>query len=230
MPNASETAIAPGTPPARACTSTARHSSAGRRSTARDCRLEIEDDQVGDPGRLRAVSDPAACRRPGRRPWPPSGPSQTRPRVDDDQGRRPGSAAARRSPAKLPRQRRAGVPVPPPAATGASAPSAPRPSSSDSTPGAGAGGSGSGLGTVTVKVAGLVVLDLETGPRRRPAVRRERHDAVHRHRGSPRPPMAAARAQAPFQPRRVLRAHRAVASARGPGSPPPASSWLACMT
>ena len=47
-------------------------------------------------------------------------------------------------------------------------------------------------------------------PRRRPAVRRERHDAVHRRRGSPRPPMAAARAQGPFQPRRVLRAHRAV--------------------
>ena len=44
------------------------------------------------------------------------------------------------------------------------APSAPKPSSSDSTPGAGAGGSGSGLGTVTVKVAGLVVLDLETVP------------------------------------------------------------------
>ena len=46
----------------------------------------------------------------------------------------------------------------------ADAPSAPKPSSSDSTPGAGAGGSGLGLGTVTVKVAGLVVLDLETVP------------------------------------------------------------------
>ena len=63
--------------------------------------------------------------RPGRRPWPPSGRLRPGGRVDDDEGRRPGSAAARRSPAKPPRQHRAGVPVPPPAANGASAPSAP---------------------------------------------------------------------------------------------------------
>ena len=83
-------------------------------------------------------------------------------------------------------------------------PPAPKPSSSDSTPGCRCrrvrirSGNGDCQGSPS-----LVVLDLEIVPAADPPVRRERHDAVHRYRDSPRPPMAAARAQGPFQPRRV---------------------------